>query len=80
MNENYINILTGFLGEALENKKITLPEVVALLKEFEPICERIQNRKDLMNFVDFYTPKIPYLKVLKEQLQDETHIFKIINA
>ncbi len=76
MGENYIHILTSFLADLLEKKKITLEEVVAVVKVFEPVCESIHNRSDLIVFLNSFVSRLPQLEELKVQLMDQNHVFK----
>lgn len=76
MAENYIHILTNFLADLLEQKKITLEEVAAIVKIFEPVCESVHNRSDLVAFLNNFAGRLPQLEELKSQLMDPNYIFK----
>jgi len=75
MQENYIQILSTFLAVMLEEKKIELKDVIEILKDFEPICDNIRSREDLVEFLDKHIDKYYELKELKKQLKNKNYIF-----
>ena len=74
--ENYISIFTNFLADQLEKEKITLPIVVGLVKDFEPICETVTSRTQLIAFLEKYLNQHPQLAELKINLENPKYIFK----
>lgn len=75
MNENYINILGKFLADLLEANKISLKEVVKIMKAFEPVCEDIKSREQLITFLQPFSEYYWELKTLIKQLMDKDHKF-----
>ncbi len=73
--ENYIQIFTTYLANKLEKGEISLPAVMALVKEFEKRCDNIHNRSDLIAFINVVVGRLPQLDELKQQLQDPNFIF-----
>ena len=73
--ENYINIFSKFLGKLLQDEKITLKDSVIIMKAFEPVCEDIHSREDLVKFIDQYVGYYWELKALRNQLMDKSHQF-----
>ncbi len=76
MAENYINIFSRFLADLLEDKKITLKDAVIIMKSFEPVCETIHSREDLVKFIDKYVGYYWEIKELRNQLMDKNHKFE----
>lgn len=75
MQENYINIYTKFLAGFLETEKISMADAYFLIKEFEPVCEQITSREKLVEFIEKYISKFPFLQELKNQLANNNHSF-----
>lgn len=75
MEENYIHIFCVFLGQKLLEGKISQKDVVFLLKEFYPICENVNNRGDLVSFLNKFTLNHSFLEELKFKLSDKNYIF-----
>ena len=77
MEENYISIFTNYLADMLEQRKIELPVVILLVKEFEAVCDGITTREKLVEFLDKYLQGLPALGGLKLRLQDKTYKFNL---
>lgn len=75
MEENYIHIFSEFIGKLLEDKKITLKDAVLIMKAFEPVCESIHSRADLVKFIDEYVGFYWELKELRNRLMDKNYQF-----
>lgn len=73
--ENYINIFSKFVGKLLQDKKISVKDAVIIMKAFEPVCEEIHSREDLVKFIDKYVGYYWELKTLRNQLVDINHFF-----
>ena len=75
MEENYIHIFCYFMGDLLEQKKVSPQDFYFLLSQFEPICDGIKTRGGLIDFLDSYVDKYPGLNRLKKNLSDSNFIF-----
>ena len=75
MAENYINIFSVFLAEMLRAGRLEVKDAVVLMKDFEPVCEDIKSRQDLIAFLDKYVQKYWELKELKQRLLDNNYHF-----
>ncbi|MBI3232162.1 MAG: hypothetical protein HYZ51_03740 [Candidatus Doudnabacteria bacterium] len=75
MKENYINIFSKFIGELLQDGKITLKDSVIIMRAFEPVCESVQSRQDLVNFIDQHVGYYWELKILRNQLLSNSYKF-----
>ena len=75
MEENYINIFSKFIGKLLQDQKISLKDMVIIMKAFEPVCEKVKSREDLVKFIDKYVGYYWELKTLRNQLMDINHKF-----
>jgi hypothetical protein len=75
MAENYIHIFSKFIGNLVQDQKITLKDAVIIMKAFEPICESIQTRQDLINFIDKYVGYYWELRTLRDKLSDPNYKF-----
>ncbi|MEK7618066.1 MAG: hypothetical protein AAB410_02875 [Patescibacteria group bacterium] len=75
MEENYINIFSKFIGKLLQDQKISLKDMVIIMKAFEPVCEQVKSREDLVKFIDKYVGYYWELKTLRNQLMDINHKF-----
>ena len=74
-NENYINIFSKFLGKLLQDGKVTLKDSVIIMKAFQPVCESIHSREDLVKFIDKFVGYYWELKTLRNHLMDRNHKF-----
>jgi hypothetical protein len=74
-DENYINIFCKFVGKLVQDGKLTVKEGFAVLRIFEPECEKITSRHDLINFIDTKLGYYWELKALRQQLADPNHKF-----
>ena len=74
-DENYINIFCKFVGKLVQDGKLTVKEGFAVFRIFEPECEKIKSRQDLINFIDTKLGYYWEIKVLRQQLADPNHKF-----
>lgn len=75
MEENYINIFSKFIGKLLLDEKISLKDMVIIMKAFEPVCEQVKSREDLVKFIDKHVGYYWELKTLRNQLMDINYKF-----
>ncbi len=73
--ENYINIFGRFIGKLLQDEKIKLRDAVIIMKAFEPVCEDIHSREDLIKFIDKHVGYYWELKSLISELKNPNHKF-----
>ena len=73
--ENYISILCKFIGNLVYDHKLSFKDAIIILRTFEPVCEKIKSRQDLVGFIDKYVGYYWELKTLRNQLMDSQHKF-----
>ncbi len=73
--ENYISIFSKFISKLLKEERITLKDAVIIMKSFEPVCESIHSRADLIKFIDKHVGYYWELKSLISDLKNPNHQF-----
>lgn len=75
MQENYINIFCTFLGQSFSEKHISAEGVLELVKAFYNVCDNVQSREGLINFLNQHIGKYQFLSKLVFKLQNPKSIF-----
>jgi hypothetical protein len=75
IQENYIYIFCSYVAERANDQRLSGAEAVFLMSEFEPVCEEIKSREQLLTFISQYLDEFPELEELKEKLQNPVYDF-----